>query len=261
MRGKHLNSGIRGGLWEEEHLLRMGPAVWLFGWLVHRQTRERDGIGLVLAGSPLTYEIIRQDTGIAVRTLKRWMARLGRSGYIQVTHVARKRMVIQIAKAKKFGPQQLRFPQNGHSFPQSPFFAPNSKGPLLAPYRSSKGPLVASLSRASSAQPAVDPITYGQRAPLYREKQPERQKTKAPISRIFNSADDTSAAALPAETLLPTRQNSPSQVSLQEFSGLVENAVQRCHWNTIADRKYRREADLQAELRVGLGPEVRRDSG
>lgn len=81
MRGKHLNSGIRGGLWEDQHLQRMGPAVWLFGWLVHRQTRERHGVGLVLAGSPLTYEMISADTGMAVRTLKRWMARLASGGY------------------------------------------------------------------------------------------------------------------------------------------------------------------------------------
>ena len=122
MRGKHLNSGIRGGLWDDEHLQRMGPAVWLFGWLVHRQTRERHGVGLVLGGSPLTYEMIRQDTGIAARTLKRWMARLVSSGYVCVHHTTHKRMVIQIAKAKKFGPQQLQFPQKESTFPQPSLF-------------------------------------------------------------------------------------------------------------------------------------------
>ncbi|MGB6482685.1 MAG: hypothetical protein WBE86_04275 [Candidatus Acidiferrales bacterium] len=147
LRGKHLNSGIRGGLWEDEHFQRMGPAVWLFGWLVHRQTRERHGVGLVLAGSPLTYEIISQDTGMAVRTLKRWMARLGRCGYIRVKHTLYKRMIIQIIKAKKFGPQQLEFPQQQLGFPQTPFFARKSKGPLPAPETGSKGPIVASSSK------------------------------------------------------------------------------------------------------------------
>ena len=136
MRGKNLNCGIRGGLWDEAHLERMGPAVWLFGWLVHRQTREHNGVGLVLGGSPLTYKIISEDTGMAVRTLKRWMARLGRSGYVRVKHTTYKRMIIQITKAKKFGPQQLRFPQNS-------FFAQESKGPLPALEGGSKGPMVA----------------------------------------------------------------------------------------------------------------------
>lgn len=124
LRGKNLNCGIRGGLWDEAHLERMGPAVWLFGWLVHRQKREHNGVGLVLGGSPLTYKIISQDTGMAERTLKRRMARLGRSGYVRVKHTTYKRMIIQITKAKKFGPQQLRFPQGS-------FFAQESKGPLL----------------------------------------------------------------------------------------------------------------------------------
>lgn len=140
MRGKHLNSGIRGGLWEEQHFQGMGPAVWLFGWLIHRQTRERDGVGLVLAGSPLTYRIISQDTGIAERTLNRWMARLSRAGYVQVTHTTHKRMIIRIAKAKKFGPQQLGFPQEQFGFPQAPLFSPKSKGPVSALDMPSKGP-------------------------------------------------------------------------------------------------------------------------
>jgi hypothetical protein len=40
--GKGLNSGIRGGLWEKKHSDAMADAVWLFGWLVLRQTTERN---------------------------------------------------------------------------------------------------------------------------------------------------------------------------------------------------------------------------
>ncbi len=177
LRGKHLNSGIRGGLWEDGHLQRMGPAVWLFGWLVHRQTRERQGVGLVLGGSPLTYQMIRQDTGMAVRTLKRWMARLVGSGYVRVTHTAHKRMVIQISKAKKFGPQQLGFPQKEFSFPQAPFFASKSIGPLPALEAGSKGPMLAPNEPAIAPQVIANQTPCTSTSVTHRENKPERQKS------------------------------------------------------------------------------------
>jgi hypothetical protein len=179
LRGKHLNSGIRGGLWEDQHLQRMGPAVWLFGWLVHRQTRERHGVGLVLAGCPLTYEMISADTGMAVRTLKRWMARLAGGGYVRLRHTLHKRMVIQITKAKKFGPQQLRFPQKGFSFPQAPFFAPKSKGPLPALEGLSKGPIVAPENSLASPQPIANTSSCTSIQTAHRQYKPERKQTES----------------------------------------------------------------------------------
>ena len=128
LRGKHLNSGIRGGLWEDQYLQRMGPAVWLFGWLVHRQTRERHGVGLVLAGSPLTYEMISADTGMAVRTLKRWMARLAGGGYVRVQHTLHKRMVIQIARPRSSARSNWDFHRKGSVFHRLPFLRPDQKG-------------------------------------------------------------------------------------------------------------------------------------
>jgi hypothetical protein len=105
--GKALNSGIRGGLWDAKHYDRMGDAVWLFGWLVHRQTTQTNGTGLVLRGLPLTYAEISADTGWQERTLQRWMARLRRAGYIEVKHSIYSRMVIRILNAKKFSPKQF----------------------------------------------------------------------------------------------------------------------------------------------------------
>ena len=60
--GKRLNSGIRGGLWEKKHSDAMGESVFLFGWLILRQTTQRNGTGLVLRGKPLTYADITSDT-------------------------------------------------------------------------------------------------------------------------------------------------------------------------------------------------------
>ncbi|HVA16449.1 MAG TPA: hypothetical protein VMV59_01920 [Candidatus Dormibacteraeota bacterium] len=108
--GKGLNSGIRGGLWEKKHSDAMADSVWLFGWLVLRQTTERNGSGLVLRGKALTYAEISDDTGWPERTLQRWMARLQDRGYIQVKRSVYSRMVIRILHAKKFNPRQLEFP-------------------------------------------------------------------------------------------------------------------------------------------------------
>lgn len=232
MRGKHLNSGIRGGLWDDAHLDRMGPAVWLFGWLVHRQTRERYGVGLVLGGSPLTYEIIRQDTGMPVRTLKRWMSRLTRSGYVRVVHAAHKRMVIEIVKAKKFGPQQLGFPQQRFTFPQvaqpTPLFSPNSKGPLLALNTASKGPIVALKNGTAPPQVPANASRCAGAGVANRQYNSERQEIQAPLAAKFTAANHPQ----PPQTF---------------------------RYGENANAKSMREQRVRGELRVGAGPEIHRE--
>lgn len=238
----------------------MGPAVWLFGWLVHRQTRERHGVGLVLAGSPLTYEIISEDTGMAVRTLKRWMARLGRSGYIHVTHSAHKRMIIRINKAKKFGPQQLEFPQKSTGFPQIPFFARDSKGPHLAPNGQSKGPDMAREIAPNDTQAPENAESWRRGCSEHREFKPERKETKP------------SAAANSPHTDLPTRsENAPAT---PPKSPTNEKFSHRNHWRVgnraqqtyrpvqplyEIDRRTLREMQVRAELYAGAGPEIHRE--
>lgn len=119
MEGKHLNAGLRGGLFEAKHHAGMGEAVWLFGWMVLRQTTEQGGQGLVLGGRPITYQEIHRDTGFPIRTLQRWMAALKAGGYIEIEYprTGRRRiplgMSVRILKAKKFGARQssLAFPE------------------------------------------------------------------------------------------------------------------------------------------------------
>lgn len=103
----HLNSGIRGGLWEKKHSDAMGSAVFLFGWLVHRQTKEVHGSGLVWRGHPFTYEEISAGSGWPVATVRTWMRRLVEKRYIEVRYTCYKQMVIRIPKAKKFGAKQI----------------------------------------------------------------------------------------------------------------------------------------------------------
>lgn len=111
-----LNSGIRGGLWEEKHRRAMGDAIWLFGKLVHWQTTPK---GLVLRGKPLSYgkskieaaRSICEYTGYPERMVRRWMGKLRRTGYVTVKHTVFNLMVIYINNPKKFNAKQLSFPQ------------------------------------------------------------------------------------------------------------------------------------------------------
>jgi hypothetical protein len=108
MRGKDYNAGLRGVLFEARHYDRMGAAVWLFGWLVLRQTHQQGKTGWVLGGSPISYREIEEETGFNVRTLERWMRTLRRHGYIEA-EAAPAGIIVRIMKAKKF-------PQDGRKF-------------------------------------------------------------------------------------------------------------------------------------------------
>jgi hypothetical protein len=101
MRAKDFNTGLRGVLFEARHYLRMGQAVWLYGWLVLRQTRQVGTMGLVLGGRPVSYREIEEETGFHPRTLERWMRVLRREGYIETTPTPAG-VIVRITKAKKF---------------------------------------------------------------------------------------------------------------------------------------------------------------
>lgn len=109
MREKDFNTGLRGVLFEEKHYARMGAALWLYGWLVLRQTHQKGSEGWVLGGAPVSYREIEEETGFNRRTLERWMRTLRKHGYIE-TDAAPSGVVIRITKAKKFK-RFSRFPQ------------------------------------------------------------------------------------------------------------------------------------------------------
>jgi DNA-binding transcriptional ArsR family regulator len=102
MRGKDYNAGLRGVLFEARHHERMGSAVWLYGWLVLRETHESNSIGYVLGGAPITYREIEEETGFNRRTIEGWLRRLRRAGYVK-TDAVREGVRVRITKAKKFG--------------------------------------------------------------------------------------------------------------------------------------------------------------
>jgi hypothetical protein len=100
MREKNYNTGLRGVLFEERHYARMGSAIWLYGWLVLRQTHQTGTTGWVLGGAPVTYREIEGETGFNRRTLERWMSVLRRNAYI-ATEAAPGGVIVRILKAKK----------------------------------------------------------------------------------------------------------------------------------------------------------------
>ena len=101
MREKNYNTGLRGVLFENQHYERMGAAIWLYGWLILRQTHQSGGVGWVLGGSAINYREIEDETGFNRRTLERWLRILRRHGYIE-TEAVRGGLVVRITKAKKF---------------------------------------------------------------------------------------------------------------------------------------------------------------
>ncbi len=100
MREKNYNTGLRGVLFEERHYARMGSAIWLYGWLVLRQTHQTGTTGGVLGGAPVTYREIEGETGFNRRTLERWMSVLRRNAYV-ATEAAPGGVIVRILKAKK----------------------------------------------------------------------------------------------------------------------------------------------------------------
>lgn len=98
-------SGIRNGLWEPKHEEKMGKAVFLFGWLVSRQTAQNGSTGSVFGGRLLTYEEISQRSGWPARKLRHWLDLLRQEGYIERIRKSRG-FAIRILNAKKFGHAQ-----------------------------------------------------------------------------------------------------------------------------------------------------------
>lgn len=108
MRGNDFNTGLRGVLFEARHYERMGSALWLYGWLVLRQTHQTGSTGWVLGGAPISYKEIEEETGFNIRTLERWISRLRREGYIE-TEPAPSGFIVRITKAKKHYREAQKF--------------------------------------------------------------------------------------------------------------------------------------------------------
>jgi hypothetical protein len=90
------------GLLEPRHLKRIGPALAMFLWFVDRTTMEKDGIGTVLRGMPVTTVVLAQSLGCSERNARRVLKRLAKEGYIERTRTPRGYSV-RVVNSCKFG--------------------------------------------------------------------------------------------------------------------------------------------------------------
>ncbi len=96
---------IWSGLFREKHWRAMGSAIWLFGMLLDKVTKEEDGKsngkGYVLGGAPITYKTFAQEIPFSERQYYRYLEKLRKGGYIH-THDTHRGLQIVINKSKKF---------------------------------------------------------------------------------------------------------------------------------------------------------------
>lgn len=93
--------GAKGGLIAEKHYYAMRDAIWLFEWLLLRQTGlSENGEGVVNYGHPITRREISEDTGFADSRIERWTDRLRRTDYIRTEKSGKDGLVFWIQAAK-----------------------------------------------------------------------------------------------------------------------------------------------------------------
>jgi hypothetical protein len=93
--------GAKGGLIEEKHYLCMRESVWLFLFLLLKQTGvSENGEGIVDFGHSMTREEISKATGFLESRIKRWIDRLRRTGYVRTEADAKGGLVFFVLAAK-----------------------------------------------------------------------------------------------------------------------------------------------------------------
>jgi hypothetical protein len=95
--------GMKMGVVGEDHRQRMGESIWLFMWLLGRQTGQlKNGTGIVNYGKPITFGVIHADTNFPIWTLRKWMYRLEHEKYIEREFQPNSEFVVRILNAKKY---------------------------------------------------------------------------------------------------------------------------------------------------------------
>ena len=92
---------IWSGLFRKKHWRSMGSAIWLYGMLLDKVTKEENGKGLVLGGAPVSYKTFAKDIPFSKRQYQRYLDKLREARYIH-THDTHHGLIIVIHKSKKF---------------------------------------------------------------------------------------------------------------------------------------------------------------
>jgi hypothetical protein len=263
MRGKDYNTGLRGVLFEARHYERMGAAVWLYAWLVLRQTHQSGSIGWVLGGAPFSYNEIEKETGFNRRTLERWMRTLRRHGYIE-TVPAMGGLIVRITKAKKHTQAARAGLEERSTFAGGVRkYAEGGTQSCVPPEREVAQNLeVAPRIGSSSLERSIareNPANY--RSIQNRIQGAIRISNQTPnqtsIQTEVQPPNVSQSSERPNQTqnLFSTPAQSPS----------VEAEWPRQPWHLLAEARLRqqmlraeREEAVRRELSVGAGPEVKR---
>jgi len=114
-----------------EHYDRIGDSLWEFLWCIDAITQEKDGIGLVLGGSPVKLKRIAADLKADKETVRRHLKNLADENYIRVRRTPYGQ-IIEVLNSKKFGIWRKEKPQNAVSPPEEKLI-PESEKPILEP--------------------------------------------------------------------------------------------------------------------------------
>ena len=112
------------GLFKEKHWTRMGQAIWLFGTLIDKVTKEENEKGYVLGGKPITYADLEKEMPLTRRQYVRHIEILRDNGYIS-TKKTPHGLIIVINKSKKFAIRK-RDTKVTTSSPEAPIKSPAS---------------------------------------------------------------------------------------------------------------------------------------
>ncbi|MGH9700803.1 MAG: hypothetical protein ACRD52_15285 [Candidatus Acidiferrales bacterium] len=258
MREKNFHCGLRGVLFEARHYARMGSAVWLYGWLVLRQTHQTGAVGWVLGGAPVCYREIEEETGFNRRTLERWMCALRREGYIE-TESTPGGVVVRITKAKKYAQPGRGFAEGAR---KNAWGRPRNRGADAAEsYENAKDAEGISSKSVERRKENINPsglvekkihnpqetgIGGGIRQeenPAAGMPNPSRENANRNASAQGNSSEREVQAANPREY----RNSWPKREAYSPSGG-----------NSWAEAKVLREELVRRELGVGAGPEIPR---
>lgn len=256
MREKNFHCGLRGVLFEARHYARMGSAVWLYGWLVLRQTHQTGEVGWVLGGAPVSYREIEEETGFNRRTLERWMCALRREGYIE-TEPTPGGVVVRITKAKKYAQPGRAFAEGGRKYAWG---RPRNRGADAGEdVQNAKDAGGISSELVGREKENIKPSGLvekkiqnpGKAGNGCGEAQRENQKTAAPNpfhggknSGVTNNfAGEETNAARPGEKKNPWQKR---------------EAYSPSGGSSWAEARVLREEAVRRELGVGAGPEVTR---
>jgi hypothetical protein len=261
LRENNYNTGLGGVLFDAEHYARMGPAVWLYGWLILRQTHQTGAIGWVLGGAPIHYREIEEETGFNRRTLERWMKVLRRQKYIE-TAVTDSGITVKILKAKKHLP---RSPESrgvrkvagsvrevAGSDPQKCVAVTNEK---QSRQRFSGGIGSSSLVRINTREPAANCEAVESAENFTGES------AEAPTRSVAAPGNHSKASRreIPKDSWPEQKPNSPGHWPAQRESEKAATQ-QNFSWDLRERMRWmraERDEAVRRELSVGSGPEVR----